>query len=89
MAERYQTSELLEVFMVRALSEHMASSSHTKEPVTINCVNPGFCHSGLSRGAKGMAYIIFTVMKFFLARTTEVGSRTLVAAAATGEESNG
>lgn len=34
-------------------------------------------------------YIQMVIMKFFLARTTEKGSRTLVAAVVAGEESHG
>ena len=52
----------------------------------MNFLNPGFCHSELARDVD--AFMI-TVMKFLLARTTEVGSRTLVAAAAAGPESHG
>lgn len=33
--------------------------------------------------------MVLHVMKFFLARSTEVGSRTLVTAAAAGPESHG
>jgi NAD(P)-dependent dehydrogenase (short-subunit alcohol dehydrogenase family) len=40
--ERYQVSKLLEVFAVRALAERRSAA---ELPVTINCVNPGLCHS--------------------------------------------
>ncbi|RMZ82606.1 hypothetical protein DV738_g1677, partial [Chaetothyriales sp. CBS 135597] len=46
---------------------------------------PGLCHSALGRES-GWA---FATVKFLMARTTEVGSRTLVAAAAAGRESHG
>jgi retinol dehydrogenase 12 len=36
-----------------------------------------------------MRAVFFSLMKIVLARTTEVGSRTLVAGAAAGEESHG
>lgn len=75
--------------MVRALSERMASGSHANEPVILNCLNPGLCHSSLSRAATGIVRVMFSVMKSLLARSTEAGSRTLVAAAAAGEESKG
>jgi NAD(P)-dependent dehydrogenase (short-subunit alcohol dehydrogenase family) len=38
--QRYPTSKLLEVFCVKHIGEY-----HSKLPVTINEVNPGFCHS--------------------------------------------
>jgi NAD(P)-dependent dehydrogenase (short-subunit alcohol dehydrogenase family) len=38
--QRYPTSKLLEVFCVKHIGEH-----YPKLPVTVNEVNPGFCHS--------------------------------------------
>jgi len=89
MSNRYPTTKLLEVFMVRALASRMSSGPHSDQPVILNCLNPGLCHSSLSREAKGLMAVMFTVMKFLLARTTEVGSRTLVASAEAGKESHG
>ena len=80
--DRYMVSKLLEVLAIRAMAEQ---KSAPQIPVTINCVNPGLCHSELSREAGwGLA-----VMKFFLARSTELGSRNLVHAASLGPESHG
>jgi len=45
--------------------------------VIANIVNPGLCHSNLAR--EGDMFI--SAMKFFFARSTELSSRTLVAAA--------
>lgn len=53
--------------------------------VILNVINPGLCHSDLAREGN----IFLSTMKFFFARTTEVGSRTLVAAAMAGSESSG
>lgn len=79
LGERYSTSKLLEVLVIRQIAPRV------KGGVTLNMLNPGLCHSELSRDAGlGLA-----VMKFFLARSTEVGSRTLVAAGLAGEESHG
>lgn len=78
--DRYPISKLLEVLSVRQLSPRLDGSG-----VVLNMLNPGLCHSELSRDG-GM---VLTIMKFLLARTTEVGSRTLVAAAVAGEESHG
>jgi NAD(P)-dependent dehydrogenase (short-subunit alcohol dehydrogenase family) len=82
MGERYQVTKLLEVLVVRAWADARGSTSI---PVTINCVNPGLCHSELGRDL-GFA---FSLMKLVLARSTEKGSRTLVDAATKGPESHG
>lgn len=78
--ERYPTSKLLEVLVVRQIAPQLAGSG-----VVLNMLNPGLCHSELARDAP----FRFTVMKFFLARTTEVGSWTLVAAGVAGKASHG
>ncbi|KAL6703745.1 hypothetical protein ACN47E_009126 [Coniothyrium glycines] len=79
---RYQVSKLLEVLFIRAFAQHHPSSAL---PFTINTVNPGFCHSEFGR-EQGF---LLVVMRLLLARTTEVGSRTLVHAAGQGVESYG
>jgi NAD(P)-dependent dehydrogenase (short-subunit alcohol dehydrogenase family) len=80
MGERYPTSKLLDILAVREMVARLRDDS-----VVVNMVNPGFCHSQLGRDA-GLG---FKVMKMFLARSTEEGSRTLVAGVAAGEESHG
>jgi NAD(P)-dependent dehydrogenase (short-subunit alcohol dehydrogenase family) len=80
MGERYQVSKLLEVLAIRSMA-----SAHPSIPVTINCLNPGLCHSELSRESGWGLYIL----KLLLARTSEAGSRTLVHAGSSGEESHG
>jgi NAD(P)-dependent dehydrogenase (short-subunit alcohol dehydrogenase family) len=79
MFERYPASKLLEVLIVKELAPKMDGG------VVLNMLSPGLCHSELAR--EGGIY--FTVLKFFLARSTEVGSRTLVASAVAGMESHG
>jgi NAD(P)-dependent dehydrogenase (short-subunit alcohol dehydrogenase family) len=79
MGNRYQVSKLLEILCVRC----MATTSNI--PVTINCINPGLCHSELSRESGWGLYIL----KLLLARTSEVGSRALVHAGSAGEQSHG
>ncbi|KIW91186.1 uncharacterized protein Z519_08081 [Cladophialophora bantiana CBS 173.52] len=80
MNERYQTSKLLEVLVVRQIAPKLTGSG-----VILNYLNPGLCHSELSRDGSW----VLEVLKFFLARSTEVGSRTLVASAAAEMESHG
>lgn len=81
MGLRYQTSKLLEVLAVRELAPRFAEAG-----VILNMVNPSFCHSELLREVDKWYVALF---KWFLARSTEEGGRTLVAAAATGTESHG
>ncbi|CAF9932681.1 MAG: hypothetical protein HETSPECPRED_008423 [Heterodermia speciosa] len=83
MAERYPVSKLLEVFYCRELAERIRNSQ--KPLVVLNYLNPGLCHSDLSRDAGWF----LTILKFFLARTTEVGSRTLVSATEGGDATHG
>ncbi|KAI9840936.1 MAG: putative secondary metabolism biosynthetic enzyme [Sclerophora amabilis] len=87
MEDRYNLSKLLEVLAVREISSQTSSSS--KPPVVINVLNPGLCHSALTRDLTGLRGYMIGAMKAVLARTTEVGSRTLVASVDAGEESHG
>jgi retinol dehydrogenase 12 len=85
-ADRYNTSKLLEM-IVRELAQAITNSG--KPPVIINAVNPGYCVSELQRHATPVMYFLIKLGGLILARTTEVGSRTLFAGAAVGEESHG
>ena len=80
---RYPMSKLLEVLFVRALAPRSKTSG--KPDVIINYTTPGLCHSQLARNAP----LYLHVMKFFLARSTEHGSRALVNAAEGGSETHG
>jgi hypothetical protein len=53
--------------------------------IIFNVINPGLCHSELNCDWSWA----LAVTKIFLARTAEVGSRTLVAAGVAGLESHG
>lgn len=53
--------------------------------VIVNYLNPGLCHSSLSRDGP----FLLEIIKFLLARSTEHGSRALVNAATAGEETHG
>lgn len=81
--DQYPISKLLEVFGVRTIAEKHPPSVF---PVTVNCLNPGLCHSELARDTTSFG---FWLMKLLLARSTEVGSRTLVHAGAQSEDSHG
>lgn len=80
MAERYPTSKLMELLLVRELAGRVAGKG-----VVINMVNPGLCHSRLARDY-GWGFWLF---KLLFARSTEVGSRTLLAGASAGVSSHG
>jgi len=83
MSDRYSVSKLLEVLVCR---EIVATRAPKGYPVTINFVNPGFCYSELMREMR----LPFLMVRYLLnARSTEVGSRTLVSAASMGHESHG
>ena len=61
-------------------------AKRAKPQVIMNLVNPGLCHSALTRESPWA----LEILKFFLARSTEVGSRTLVhAGTEAGAESHG
>ncbi|KAK7737463.1 hypothetical protein SLS53_006536 [Cytospora paraplurivora] len=80
LSERYPVSKLLEVLTVREIAPKLEGSG-----VVLNIVNPGLCHSELLRDGG----FFYTAIKFFLARATETGSRTLVTAGTVGKESHG
>ena len=80
---RYPVSKLMQVLLVREMTTTFATKDY---PVIINCVNPGFCHSQLTRSFQSIAYVGKIIMR---ARSTEVGSRTLVHAAGAGQETHG
>lgn len=95
MSDRYQMSKLCEVFIVRQMAAQRPTRSSSSAaadpandyPVTINMLNPGFCHSELTREVG--AFHPLQLMKLLIARTTDVGSRTLVHAATCGPETHG
>ena len=75
MGSRYPVSKLLEVFALREIArEHPVKQLGC----TLNLVNPGWCHSELTRE---MTSPVVTVVKKVMCRTTDAGSRTLVDAA--------
>lgn len=80
MRERYATSKLLELLVIRHIAPQLAGKG-----VILNTLTPGLCHSELARESG----VWVTILKFLLARSTEVGSRTYLAAATAGEESHG
>ena len=83
MGDRYHVSKMLEVLSCREIArEHPVSQTN----VTLNFVNPGWCHSELMREVKNP---VINLVKKLVCRTTEVGSRTLVHAGVAGPETHG
>jgi NAD(P)-dependent dehydrogenase (short-subunit alcohol dehydrogenase family) len=82
-SERYPTTKLMQVFIVREMAARLPKDS---TPITINCTNPGLCHSELSRELDGMQV---RVAKFLLARSSEEGSRNLIVGAVGGLDTHG
>jgi retinol dehydrogenase 12 len=83
--DRYNTSKLLEVLLVRQL----ASEMEPNDPVIVNALTPGLCRSSLFRHSGGILRAMLEIGVRLIGRTSEVGSRTLLAAAAAGKESHG
>lgn len=88
MDMRYHVSKLLQILLVRALAERLAAQQQESH-VIVNTLTPGMCQSGLTRDLHGFFAIKIYIMTLLLARTTEVGSRTLVHAMGQGVESHG
>jgi retinol dehydrogenase 12 len=84
MKSRYFDSKLLEVLYCRSLANAI-SQSPKKPAITLNFLNPGFCHSELYRGGT----VGIQIMLKILARSTEEGSRTLVNAVEGGKDTHG
>ncbi|KAF3810854.1 Retinol dehydrogenase 14 [Colletotrichum gloeosporioides] len=80
MNMRYPATKLLQILVTRELAARLEGSG-----VVVNMLQPGMCHSELTREDGWTT----SMLKLVLARSTEVGSRTLVAAASTGIESHG
>ncbi|KAH7925394.1 NAD(P)-binding protein [Leucogyrophana mollusca] len=84
MKQRYMISKLLVVIFVRELSARLPSPT----PVAVSAVNPGFCHSSLTRESESqfpLKWMIYAFKAAF-ARTSDMGSRTLVHALTDPEE---
>ncbi|KAI9817911.1 MAG: hypothetical protein M1832_004531 [Thelocarpon impressellum] len=88
MNDRYNVSKLIEIYVVRELAG-LLDGSDKPGRVVLNCLNPGFCRTAIMREASGLQKAFIDFAKVPFSRSAEVGSRTLVAAAAAGVESHG
>ncbi len=55
----------------------------------MNMVAPGLCSTGLGRDARTFTKIMHETVRAMMARTAEVGSRTILHGLVAGEESHG
>ncbi|KAH8909066.1 short-chain dehydrogenase/reductase-like protein [Coniochaeta sp. PMI_546] len=85
--DRYNTSKLLLTLIARELATQLASSA--SNPIILNIVTPGFCKSQIFRNLPFPGKLGVGAFLAVIGRTTEVGSRTLVSAAAAGGETHG
>ncbi|KAB8274596.1 NAD(P)-binding protein [Aspergillus minisclerotigenes] len=85
---RYQVIKLIEVLFTRELVARLKSKTASAPSIIINIVNSGLCSSNLDRSGNQPSLIVRTVPRI-LDRTTEVGGRTLVLAAAAPASSHG
>ncbi|KAJ2902197.1 NAD(P)-binding protein [Zalerion maritima] len=89
MMDRYPVSKLLEMLFIRELAPKMTQSG--KPPVILNMLNPGLCHSELSRDMRKnvLLWLIVGTFKAIMARTTEMGSRNYPFAATATSDTHG
>ena len=84
--DRYSTTKLVQLLMVRKLAA--AADSSGKGHLTMNAVNPGLCNTQLYRSWPFPLSLMMRLMMPLLGRTPEMGSRPLTAAALTGDETH-
>lgn len=87
MSNRYNVAKTIEMLLVQELAAQVSASSKPK--LTINNVNPGYVATDVMRQAKGISAYIMALMAIALARTPEVGSRTMVHGAEGGADTHG
>lgn len=81
--QQYPVSKLIILHVTRAIAAHHPASEF---PVTINILNPGLCWSELARDTDGWGFYLF---RLAVARTTEVGGRTVWHGGQAGVETHG
>ncbi|KAB2575640.1 Short-chain dehydrogenase/reductase SDR [Lasiodiplodia theobromae] len=86
MKERYPVSKLIEIYAGRELASLLPVE---KTGVVINLLCPGLCWSELTRNCTWGVWLQIFTLRLLLARSQEVGSRTLLHAAVAGPDSHG
>lgn len=86
MQKRYELSKLMVQLCEKEIAEHLVVGKR-RGYVVVNCVNPGWCATELSRYYdKGR--IVGFIFKM-IGRTAEAGGRTLVHGVTAGQETHG
>jgi NAD(P)-dependent dehydrogenase (short-subunit alcohol dehydrogenase family) len=83
---RYALTKLVEECAVRQFAD-ICPVEHTG--VVVNMVAPGLCSTGLGRDARTFTKIMHETIRAMMARTAEVGSRTILHGLVAGEASHG
>jgi retinol dehydrogenase 12 len=74
---------------VQELAERLDAASAGASPVVVNTANPGLCKSSLFRDVHAIGQLMVTGLTLLIGRTSEQGSRALMAAVDGGRESHG
>ncbi|KAK1961443.1 short chain dehydrogenase [Colletotrichum sublineola] len=85
--DRYNTTKLMQVILARQMA--IATDASGKGRVQVTTLNPGLCSTELFRHIPFPFTVILKVVMKLIARSPEVGSRCLMAAAFAGEEAHG
>ncbi|KAI9751187.1 MAG: hypothetical protein M4579_006166 [Chaenotheca gracillima] len=85
---QYNVAKLLDMYVIQALADAVRAPNGDPE-VIVNITCPGFCRSNLGRDFPWLVQKTIHLVQYFLARTSEEGSRSLVSATAQGKESHG
>ncbi|KAL9118901.1 MAG: hypothetical protein Q9187_004546 [Circinaria calcarea] len=86
MDQRYALTKLVEECAVRQFA-FLCPVERTG--VIVNMVAPGLCSTGLGRDARTFTKIMHESVRAMMARTAEVGSRTILHGLVAGDESHG
>lgn len=88
VSDRYKLTKLLQIMVVRQLAAKMRTSPKN-DHVIINSFHPGLCNTDLFRSFALPLRIPHQLILRLVARSSEMGSRTLLAAALTSDEAEG
>ncbi|KAF9874835.1 hypothetical protein CkaCkLH20_07529 [Colletotrichum karsti] len=87
LSDRYNTTKLMQIVIARQMA--IAADASGKGRVQITTLNPGFCSTALFRNVPFPLTVVVKVALKLVARSAEVGSRTIMAGAFAGEEAHG
>jgi NAD(P)-dependent dehydrogenase (short-subunit alcohol dehydrogenase family) len=85
--EQYLLVKLVTWYAVKGISELCPQDK--SDSIIVNATCPGLCTTNMARDVPRLFKAFMTVQNFFLGRTAEMGSRTLVSASGLGPDSHG